>query len=481
MLPRIKHPRISILVIDQSSDLCQNVDEFCKKFLSGYRLIQSRAVSDAIKLNERDFFDLIIIDCLVFDREWSNLAGVLEKENSYQELILVGASLDPTLINNTLIGTSASLVTKSFDNCEFHKTLRQALDRCLEGLGKRSTQSSLREEPDSGLLPRPAGKMKATAAHKSVRCNLLWQSPVMETLVDIVDKIARTDTSVMITGETGTGKELIGREIHRRGRRREGPFVDVNCSAIPEALFESEMFGHQRGTFTGAHETRRGLFEEAAGGTLFLDEVDALSLAAQAKLLRVLQQRHLRRVGGRENIPVDVRILSATNQDLHQAVSQGNFRADLLFRLRVFPLHVPALRNRREDVKFLAEHLLLRQTTKRGLLPHSFTAEAMRALTEYDWPGNVRELENAIEFALAIGMSELIDVDDLPPDITRNTVPADVTMFSECLSHRASLADVEQRYIRAMLKEFNGQQMKTAEALGIDRRTLHRKLHAHDQ
>jgi DNA-binding NtrC family response regulator len=480
MLPHIKHPTISILVIDQSPDLYQNVDEFCRKFLFGYRLIQSRSVTDAIKLNEHDFFNLIIIDSLVFDREASNLVGALEKENSCQELILVGAPLDPTLINNTVVGASASLVTKSFDNCEFHKTLRQVLDRCIEGSGKRSTQYSPRDKPDSGLPPRTVGKMKATAANRSVCGKLLWQSPAMEKLVDILDKIARTDTSVLITGETGTGKELIGREIHKRGRRREAPFVDVNCSAIPDSLFESEMFGHQRGTFTGAHETRRGLFEEAAGGTLFLDEVDALSLAAQAKLLRVLQQRHLRRVGGRENIAVDVRILSATNQNLQQAVSQGNFRADLLFRLRVFPLHVPALRNRGEDVKFLAEHLLLRQTTKRGLLPHTFAAEAMRAMMEYDWPGNVRELENAIEFALAIGMSEVIDVDDLPPDIARNTVPADVKLFTECLSNHAPLAEVEQRYIRAMLKEFNGQQIKTAEALGIDRRTLHRKLHAHN-
>ncbi len=189
--------------------------------------------------------------------------------------------------------------------------------------------------------------------------SLIGRSPQMEQLFTFINRVASTDSSVLITGATGTGKELVARAIHQRSPRRNAPFIDINCSAIPDTLFEAEVFGHQRGTFTGAHETRRGLFEQASGGTLFLDEINALDLSAQAKLLRVLQERTLRRVGGRENISVDVRIISATNCDLQAAVAEGAFRLDLLFRLRVVPLHIPPLRERKEDILPLLDYFLL--------------------------------------------------------------------------------------------------------------------------
>ena len=236
---------------------------------------------------------------------------------------------------------------------------------------------------------------------------LIGESPVMKKLFSVIERVAPTDASVLITGATGTGKELAARAIHDLSPRRDSAFVDINCSAIPETLIEAELFGHQRGTFTGAHENRSGLFEKASGGTLFLDEVDALNLSAQAKLLRVLQERTVRRIGARANIAIDVRIISATNCDLAQAVAEGRFRPDLYYRLRVLPLQLPELCTRGNDVDLLVEHFLRLKAERMGQEQvRHFTPDAMRALREYPWPGNVRELENAIEYALAIGMED---------------------------------------------------------------------------
>jgi DNA-binding NtrC family response regulator len=305
---------------------------------------------------------------------------------------------------------------------------------------------------------------------------LIGRSPLMKRLFTILARVAPTDSSVLITGATGTGKELVARAIHAQSPRRKAPFVDINCSAIPEALLEAELFGHQKGAFTGAHETRRGLIETASGGTLFLDEVDALPLPAQAKLLRVLQERKLRRVGGRENISVDVRVISATNRDLQKAVAEGEFRADLLFRLRVVPLRVPELRERgEEDIRFLVEHFLRHRAERGGQRPRGFSAAAMRALTAYAWPGNVRELENTVEYALAIGDGDLLGLDDLPAEILQREAN-DCDMLVECLRHGETLAELERRYILSALERCGGHQLKTAALLGIDRRTLYRKL-----
>ena len=304
---------------------------------------------------------------------------------------------------------------------------------------------------------------------------LIGRSPAMLRLFALIERIAPTDSSVLIMGATGTGKELVARSIHDLSSRRTAPFIGINCSAIPDTLVEAELFGHQRGSFTGAHETRRGLFEEAASGTLFLDEVDALSLPAQAKLLRVLQERSLRRVGGRENIPFKARVISAANRDLQQAVNEGVFRADLLFRLRVIPLHVPGLHERGEDVWLLIEHFLRKHAARRGLPLRRFAADAGEALIAHLWPGNVRELENAVEYALTIGADKELGINDLPPDVLRQVV-GNRDPIKESLACKATLAEMERRYILFMLESFGGNQVKTSIALDIDRRTLHRKL-----
>jgi len=320
----------------------------------------------------------------------------------------------------------------------------------------------------------PFAQTSSAAAAATLTTPLIGSSPAMRQLFTLIDRIAPTDSSVLITGATGTGKELVARAIHERSPRRSAPFIDINCSAIPDALIEAELFGHERGTFTGAHETRRGLFEEASGGTLFLDEVDSLNLLAQVKLLRVLQERRLRRVGGRENIPINVRIISATNRDLHAAVAERAFRLDLLYRLRVVPLYIPELRERGEDIKLLVNHFLQRYAERRGQGMRRFSAGAMRALMAYQWPGNVRELENAVEFALAIGAAEELGVDDLPSDVLKESAinpPA-----KQYIPENATLAELERHHILHTFKRCGEHQIKTAVALGVDRRTIYRKL-----
>lgn len=309
---------------------------------------------------------------------------------------------------------------------------------------------------------------------------LIGQSPAMQRLFAVIDRVAPTDSSVLLMGSTGTGKELVARAIHNKSPRRNAAFVDINCSAIPEGLIEAELFGHQRGTFTGAHENRCGLFEKASGGTLFLDEIDALNLSAQAKLLRVLQERTVRRIGARANVAIDVRIISATNSDLSQAVAAGRFRPDLYYRLRVLPVHLPELCSRGNDIALLVEHFLKMKAERLGQPVRRFTPEAMRALKEYPWPGNVRELENAIEYALAIGLGDDLGTEDLPleianPEIDRNS--DDLKQVLEAfMNDTVPLAEIEKRYILTVLRQFGGNQVRAAAALGIDRSKLYRRL-----
>ena len=309
---------------------------------------------------------------------------------------------------------------------------------------------------------------------------LVGRSPQMLQLLSLIERIAPTDSPTLIMGATGTGKELVARAIHRQSPRSQAPFIDINCSAIPDTLFEAEFFGHQRGSFTGAHETRRGLFEEAAGGTLFLDEVDALSLSSQAKLLRVLQERCLRRVGGRENIPLNVRVISASSRDLQHGVAENTFRVDLLFRLRVMPLYVPGLQERgEEDIHLLIKHFLIKHSKQSGLRPRRFSQECFKVLAGYSWPGNVRELENTVQYALVIGTEDELTLQDLPPRML-DAVVAERALCDQaldrCRHEMMPLAEAERLYILFILDTFGGNQVQAAATLGIDARTLRRKL-----
>jgi two-component system response regulator HydG len=293
----------------------------------------------------------------------------------------------------------------------------------------------------------------------------------------LAEQVAPTESTVLIQGESGTGKEVIARYIHELSARAEAPFHAINCGALPESLLESELFGHVKGAFTGAVRDKQGLFAAARGGTLFLDEIGEMTPSSQVKLLRVLQEREAVPVGGVEPIPVDVRVVAAANKDLEEEIRRGTFRSDLFYRLNVIALHLPALRDRREDIPLLAEGFLQRFAEERGLATAGLTAEALDAVMAYDWPGNVRELENALEHAAILARGEPIAPQHLPERITtRKSEP----LVGERAHPNPTLDQIERAYIVWVLQNEGGNKTRAAQILGIDPSTLYRKLSRYD-
>ncbi|MBS3780409.1 MAG: sigma-54-dependent Fis family transcriptional regulator [Desulfovermiculus sp.] len=296
--------------------------------------------------------------------------------------------------------------------------------------------------------------------------NLIGQSPAMQEVFDLIQEVAPTESTVLITGETGTGKELVAKAVHTRSSRAQGPFVAVNCGALPEHLMESELFGHQKGAFTDAKTTKKGRLELAFGGSLFLDEVGEISLRMQIDLLRVLEERIFYRVGGTQPIEADFRVIVATNRDLEQAVREKSFRQDLYYRLKVISIEIPPLRKRKEDIPLLADHFRFRFAQETNKEIDSISREALDEMMLYDWPGNVRELENAIERAVVVGKSRTIQPQDLPIFSS--------TQFRE--HQDQSLREIEKEHISSVLEQTNWNIKKSAEILGIDRSTLYHKI-----
>ncbi len=298
--------------------------------------------------------------------------------------------------------------------------------------------------------------------------NLIRRKSSDEEIYSLINTVAQTDTTVLILGESGTGKELVAKAIHLNSKRKYFPLVTVNCGALPESLLESELFGHEKGAFTGAHYRRKGKFEMANGGTIFLDEIGTISNKVQVELLRVIETKQFTRVGGSETISSDFRVIAATNENLDELVKEGVFREDLYYRLNVFTIHIPPLRERIEDIPLLANYFLKKFTTSMNKKITGISDEAMSFMLKYRWPGNVRELENAIERAVVVCRTDKIQLEDLPFRISNNSLYSEV--------EDKSLSEVEKRHIALVLKENNWNISKSAEDLKIDRVTLYNKI-----
>ena len=308
---------------------------------------------------------------------------------------------------------------------------------------------------------------------------IIGASPGMRKVGELMQRAVDTDVNVLVTGESGTGKELVAKALHFNGPRKKGPFVAVNCAAVPETLIETEMFGHERGAFSGATAQRVGCFEQADGGTLLLDEIGDMPLALQAKLLRVLQEREIRRVGGQRSIPVNVRVVASTHRDLEAAMREGAFREDLYYRLAVFPINVPPLRARQEDIPLLAEHFRKKHADRLGVSVAAVSPAATALLARYEWPGNVRELENVICRSLVLETSELLQAATLPAELAPAGAAAQPAATSAATPVRETLADMERQAIADAIDRSGGNLTRAARALGINRTTLYRKLRKH--
>jgi two-component system nitrogen regulation response regulator NtrX len=308
-----------------------------------------------------------------------------------------------------------------------------------------------------------------------VKYEIIGNSPAIKALKSDIERAAPSNSWVLITGENGTGKELVSRNIHLQSNRSGKAFIEVNCAAIPEELIESELFGHEKGAFTGAHQRKAGKFDMADKGTIFLDEIGDMSLKTQAKILRVLQEKSFERVGGTENITVDVRVIAATNKDLKEEVSKGRFREDLFYRLNVIPFHVPPLRERREDVPLLLSHFLKEFARETAREVPAMSKEAVEILCAYRWPGNVRELRNMVERLVIMARSNTITPEDIPSYIKGAQPAQPGSLFSGSLLKEAR-RDFEREFIVRKLKEFGGNIARTAEAIGIERSHLYRKI-----
>jgi DNA-binding NtrC family response regulator len=421
----------------------------------GYTVDAVGSGDEAIARARADAYDLAISDVRLGDG-----ADGMEVLNAFRTrapdtpVILITAFGDVTGAMAAIQAGAHDYISKPFNVAELTLTVGRALER-----------SRLAEE-------ERAKKDKTTA--RPVRLEeIVGRSPAMLDVYKLVARVAPTMSTVLVIGESGTGKELVARAIHNNSPRKGGPFVAVNCTALTESLLESELFGHQKGAFTGAVSQKRGLFEEAQGGTLFLDEIGDVGAKMQAQLLRVLQEGEIRRVGGGDPIKVDARVVCATNRDLEDEVQAGRFREDLFFRINVVNIRLPPLRERRSDITSLAEHFIEKYSAREKREVAGVAADAMAALERYAWPGNVRELENAIERSLALTKDGVLLVSDLPPEISggaRHAAPANL------IDDRPSLAELERRYIELTIRETGGNKKRAAEILGIDRRTLYRTL-----
>jgi len=445
----MKQPRITVLVVDDDPGHRGMLTTLLGDW--GYRLAEAPDGETAVGLCREHAFDLILMDVRM-----AGISGIeaLKEIKAYNPaipiLIMTAYSNVETAVEAIKAG-AYDYLTKPLD----FDDLRLTMDRALDHAALRDENKALRQTLAASFDPG----------------GIIGQSAPMRRLMEMLATIAPSEATVMITGESGTGKELIARAIHANSQRRKGPYIAVNCAALTETLLESELFGHEKGAFTGAERRRDGRFLAADRGTIFLDEIGEMPPAMQVKLLRVIQEREIQRVGGDQTLKVDVRILAATNRDLLAEVEARRFRQDLYYRLNVVTLNLPPLRERGEDIPLLATHFLRRFAEKNGKRIKGFTPEAMDRLLKHPWPGNVRELENAVERAVVLALGEYVSERELPPQLS-----ADEGGRAENGFANLTLEELERLAILDALDAAGGNKSEAARRLGITRKTLHAKL-----
>jgi len=447
-----------IIIIDDEPAMVEVIVTLCRE--KGHQAFPFSAAAKAVEQMAAIEPQIVITDVKMESMSGFDVLRHV-KENHKQTLVILitaYASVD-TAIEAMKMGAHG-YVPKPFKIDELQMTIQRA----LEFQSARQENTYLRKE----------------LKNKYKFENIIGSSRKMQQVYNLINKVADTDSTVLIQGESGTGKELVARGLHFNSNRQQHPFVAINCSALPENLLESELFGHKKGAFTGAVADKRGLFEEANLGTIFLDEINSMATSLQTKLLRVLQEREVRRVGDNKSVPVNVRVVGATNEALQPKIRDGSFREDLYYRLAVIPVEIPPLRDRLEDVPLLVNHFLQKQAGQTGGQPKKIDPQAVDLLSRYDYPGNVRELENAIERACALCENEMIMPHDLPPHIVEHASEEAARKARSALPVGKSLDEFiqeqEREYIEATLAKFKNSREKAASVLGISMATLYRKL-----
>jgi two-component system response regulator HydG len=443
----------SVLIVDDESGILDTLRILLKN--EGFATIVAQGGKQGLEQLQSVAPDIILTDVRMPSVGGLDVLAAARAKDPDVPVILMTAEADLRSAIQAVNAGAYYYIQKPFVNDEIVAILRRAAEHRQLRAENKSLKQEIRRRDRTGI-GTPVGASKA------------WLD-----VLRLAETVAPTESTVLIQGESGTGKEVIARYIHDLSARTEGPFLSINCGALPESLLESELFGHVKGSFTGAVKDKAGLFTAAAGGTFFLDEIGETTPSTQVKLLRVLQHREVIPVGATEAIPVDTRVLAATNRELEEEMKRGTFRGDLFYRLNVFALHLPPLRQRRDDITMLAESFLQRTGQQRGEEPKRLADDAVEAMMLYSWPGNVRELENAIERAVILTKGEVIDIAALPERITERKAQP---LVSERVAANPTLEVVERAYIMWVLQSEGGNKSRAAEVLGIDPSTLYRKL-----
>jgi len=448
----------TILIVDDEESILDSVGGILED--EGYKVLTSSGGKECLEiLNTGEIPDLVLLDIWMPDIDGIEVLKQIKKYWPFLPVIIMsGHGTVETAVKATKLG--------AFDFIEKPLSIEPLIVAIENALKFKDLQ-----EENILLKEKTKRKVELTGISKQIK-----------QLKEQIKIVAPTDAWILITGENGTGKEIVAQTIHRLSKRSHKPLVEVNCAAIPDELIESELFGHEKGAFTGAVSMKRGKFDLANGGTLFLDEIGDMALKTQAKILRILQEQKFERVGGSKTISVDVRIIAATNKDLEKEIKKGNFREDLYFRLNVIPIEVPPLRERKEDIPLLINEFLMEYSKGKT---KKIEEKAVKALCNYDWPGNVRELKNLIERLVILSKSDTIKLEDIPKNIRQKSNYKENFSYKEldfdlscfyCPNFKQAKSLFEKEYIKKKLKEFGGNIKKTAESIGIERRHLYRKL-----